>query len=786
MESENISEMKPLREAVKLFKRNIPGFKEKLTVAQLRENPYIVAMIQTSLSDGGISIEERFIIRKVTRACYSFVSGKIIDEVLPQAIEAEQINPTPIFSIGKMTKNLAKDNREITEYDCKIHVLTFSYIAAFEDDAYQAKKHFVDQLVDKFGITDRENKRVIMEVQENFIPRGKKRDGNIFREIVKPTEEKGEEYRGSKLKSLIEMFDFVKDYKALYIGSLVLMAIMCIIANANPVIIRYIIDNVFKQSDYSVFLRLLIGFSMFAFGLRVIMALTRFISQKFTVRSAHKASRDIKDKVYDHLMHLPFSYYDKNKTGEIISICTSDINNVTRTFATINAQLVRIVVTFIPAFIIMILMNWKLALISIATFPITVIMSMIFFGMESRAYETYQEQEAKVSAVVQENLTGVRVVKAFARQEFEEEKFEMENSEKYAKGKKLMSIHALFWPVTDVIGTVQICTSIIIGSMMTLAGTITLGTIVAFVQYLFMIIWPMKILGRMTVELGKASVSWKRINKILHTPAEEIHKGLEPDKNLRGEIEFKDVTFDYENDLPVIKDFNLKIEAGEKVALIGHTGSGKTTIVNLLSGFYPIKKGKVLVDGKSINEYARAYLNDQIGLIHQEGFLFSKSIKENIAFARKDASEKAIIEAAKRADIHDNIMNFPEGYETKVGEKGVTLSGGQKQRVTIARTILKDPAILILDDSLSAVDTETEARIQSALDEVMENRTSIIIGHRITSIMKADKIIVLEDGQIAQQGTHDELIKEEGIYKSIFDIQSRIEEEIEKEVTANE
>jgi ATP-binding cassette subfamily B protein len=786
MESENLNEMKPLRDAIKLFKRSVPGFKEKLTVSQLKENPYIITMIQTALSGGGISIEERFIIRKVTRAYYSFVSGKIIDEVLPRTIEDEKINPTSVYDIAKMTKNLGKNNREITEYDNKIHVLTFAYITAFEDDGYNRKKHFIDKLVEKFGITDRENERVIKEVKDNFLPRGKKRQGNIFREIVKPTEEKGEEYRGSKLRGVVEMFDFVKEDKTLYIGSLVLMAVMCIIANVNPVIIRYIIDNVFKQSDYSIFIRLLIGFSMFAFGLRIIMAVTRFISQKFTVRSAHKASRDIKDKVYNHLMHLPFSYYDKNKTGEIISICTSDINNVTRTFATINAQLVRIVVTFIPAFIIMLYMNWRLALISIATFPITILMSLIFFGMESRAYETYQEQEAKVSAVIQENLTGVRVVKAFARQEFEEEKFELENSEKYAKGKKLMSIHALFWPVTDVIGTVQICTSLIIGSIMTLSGTITLGTIVAFVQYLFMIIWPMKILGRMTVELGKASVSWKRINKILHTASEDIHTGIEPDKKLRGEIEFKDVTFEYENDLPVIKDFNLKIKAGEKVALIGHTGSGKTTIVNLLSGFYPIKKGEVLVDGRSINDYARAYLNDQIGLIHQEGFLFSKTIKENIAFARKDAGDEAIIEAAKRADIHDNIMNFPDGYETKVGEKGVTLSGGQKQRVTIARTILKDPAILILDDSLSAVDTETEARIQSALDEVMDDRTSIIIGHRITSIMKADKIIVLEDGNIAQQGTHDELIKQEGIYKSIFDIQSKIEEEIEKEVTANE
>jgi ATP-binding cassette subfamily B protein len=320
---------------------------------------------------------------------------------------------------------------------------------------------------------------------------------------------------------------------------------------------------------------------------------------------------------------------------------------------------------------------------------------------------------------------------------------------------------------------------------MTFTGEITLGTIVAFVQYLFMIIWPMKILGRLVVELGKSSVSWKRINKILNTPSDNINKGLNPESKLNGKIEFRNVTFEYEKDLPVIKNFNMVIDAGEKLALIGHTGSGKSTIVNLLSGFYPIKSGEVLIDGVNINDYSKSYLNDQIGLIHQEGFLFSKSIKENIAFARKGASDEEVIDAAKRADIHESIMSFPDNYQTIVGEKGVTLSGGQKQRVTIARTILKDPSILILDDSLSAVDTETEERIQKALDEVMEDRTSIIIGHRITSIMKADKIIVLEDGEIAQQGTHEELISEEGIYKSIFDIQSKIEEEIEKEVSAN-
>lgn len=785
MEEEKNNELKILREAKKIIKRKIPGFKEKLSIEEILNNPYICIMIQTALSSGDLSPEERFIIRKITRATYSFVEGKTIDKILSEVFEKEKETPTTINEIINKLKEKFGKNSEITDYDRKIHLLTFAYITAMEDGKFDEKEKFVNELAKKLKISEQEIKRVKTTVKNDFGVKGKKRTQgeNIFRNIIKPKTELGAEYKGSKLKALIQMFNFIKDYKGLYSLSLTTLAIMSILHIANPLIIRHIVDNVFTELNLNIFFILLISFCMFGFGLRVISVVSRFISGRTKIKAVQLASKNLKDKVYNHLMHLPFNYYDKNKTGELISICTSDIKKVTQTFNNVNHQFVRILVTFSAAFISMMLLNPTLALLSICTFPITGLISVFFFRKESSTYKDYQEQEARLSTILQENLTGVRVVKAFARQKFEKEKFDKENNAKYKIGKTLMKIHALFWPITDIIGVIQLCISILVGSLMTISGEISLGTLIAVVQFLNMIIWPMKILGRLIVELGKASVSWKRINHyILDKEKEDIHKGLSPARKMKGAIEFKNINFSYEEGLQVLKNINLKIEAGDKVAIIGPTGSGKSTIINLLGRFYESNSGQILIDGIDIKDYAKAYLNDQIGLIHQEAFLFSKNLRENIAFARTESSDEEIYASAKAADIHDNIMDFPEKYNTLVGEKGVTLSGGQKQRTTMARTIIKDPAILILDDSLSAVDTETESRILSAMDKIMENRTSIIIAHRITSIRKANKIIVLDEGEIVQQGTHDELIKIDGIYKSIFTIQSKIEEEIEREV----
>jgi ATP-binding cassette subfamily B protein len=421
--------------------------------------------------------------------------------------------------------------------------------------------------------------------------------------------------------------------------------------------------------------------------------------------------------------------------------------------------------------------------------PIIVIMSYFFFKKISRAYEKYQEQEAALSTVLQENLSGVRVVKAFARQGYERDKFEKENWKKYSRGRSLMLAHSLFWPVSDILCGAQMLFGYTIGALMAINGEITVGTYLAYAGLLVWIIFPMRNLGRLIVQMSTGMVSYRRVIDVISQDREPLDEGtFAPATPVKGDMEFKFVSFGYDPTQPVLSNINLKVRAGEAVALLGSTGSGKTTLVNLLPRFYEYTDGAIKLDGVELTDYPRSYLRSQIGIVEQEPFLFSKTIKENIKIGvDRPVTDEEVIAAAKAAAIHDSIMTFPEGYDTLVGEKGVTLSGGQKQRVAIARTLLKDPRILILDDSTSSVDMETEAEIRAALEVLMQGRTTYIIAHRVQSLMNADQIVVLDKGKIVQHGTHETLLEEEGLYRQIYDLQAKVEEELQEElaVTGN-
>jgi ATP-binding cassette subfamily B protein len=419
--------------------------------------------------------------------------------------------------------------------------------------------------------------------------------------------------------------------------------------------------------------------------------------------------------------------------------------------------------------------------------PFIVVVSIWFFKRISSVYEKNQEQEATLSTTLQENLTGVRVVRAFARQEFERGKFERDNWEKFVRGRRLLTWHSFFWPVTDVFCGVQMVTGLYVAALMVINGKLTLGDYLAYVGMIGMIIWPIRNLGRLVVQMSSGLVSYGRVMQIIKQDREPLTKGAhQPDGSLRGEVVFRDVCFTYaqtEADAHVLQDINFECQPGQAIALLGSTGSGKTTLVNLLPRFYEYTEGSLTLDGVELNQYPRHYLRQQIGLVEQEPFLFSRTIRENITYGvGQDVSDEQVVEAARAAAIHDVILGFPNGYDTLVGEKGVTLSGGQKQRVAIARTLLKDPRILILDDSTSSVDMETEEAIRGALERLMQGRTTFIIAHRIQSLMNADLILVLDKGRIVQRGTHDELIAQPGAYRRIYDIQTRIETELEQEI----
>jgi ATP-binding cassette subfamily B protein len=380
----------------------------------------------------------------------------------------------------------------------------------------------------------------------------------------------------------------------------------------------------------------------------------------------------------------------------------------------------------------------------------------------------------------------VRVVKAFARQGYERDKFETENWEKYTRGRRFTMMHAVFWPLSDILCFTQTLTGLLAGGLMVINGTITVGTFMAYAGILSWIIWPMRNMGRLIVDMSTGMVSYDRVMEIIKQEREPLGEDETPPvRQIRGDLVFEDVGFEYIAETPVLKHIGFRCRAGQSVALLGSTGSGKTSLVSLLPHFYDYTGGSIKLDGIELRDYPRRFLRQNIGIVEQEPFLFSRTIRENITYGvGRDVSDAEVEAAARAAAAHDFIMEFPEGYSTLVGERGVTLSGGQKQRVTIARTLLKDPRILILDDATSSVDTETEGEIREALNRLMRGRTSFIIAHRIQSVMNADLILVLDKGRIVQRGTHEELVELPGIYRQVYEMQARIEDELEREIAS--
>jgi ATP-binding cassette subfamily B protein len=448
----------------------------------------------------------------------------------------------------------------------------------------------------------------------------------------------------------------------------------------------------------------------------------------------------------------------------------------------------RIILLFTINFVALLDLNVNLALVSIIVIPLIVVISAFFFKKVSKAYEAYQQQEATLSTTLQENLSGVRVVKAFARQQYEIKKFENDNWDKFVRGRRLTSMHALFWPISDIFCSFQMLFGYYYGATLAINGVITPGTYLAYAGLVVWLIFPMRSLGRLIVQTSTGLVSYGRVMDVIKQEREPLDEGdYQPVGNIKGEITFKDVCFEYDVESPVLKNINLVCQPGQVIALLGSTGSGKTSLVNLLPRFYEYTSGSLMLDGVDIKRYPRKFLRSQIGIVEQEPFLFSRTIRENITFGiGRDVSQDEVEAAARAAAIHDVITTFPEGYDTLVGERGVTLSGGQKQRVAIARTLIKDPRILILDDATSSVDMETEAEIRSALERLMQGRSSFIIAHRIQSVMDADQIVVLDHGRIVQTGSHQDLMKEAGIYRQIFDLQTRIEDELAKDIAEAE
>lgn len=577
------------------------------------------------------------------------------------------------------------------------------------------------------------------------------------------------------------MWHLLEGYHKHYLGATLMLGVSAAARSGMYLFMGYFVDEILTKGKFG---KDLILAALSFVGLIMLQALSTFLSGWMAAQTAESSTRRLRDYLFDHIQRLSYSYHSETKTGDLLERASSDVDTLRRFFADQAIGIGRILFMFVINFVAIYNISHRLALISIVIIPVILVVSIFFFKKLSKAYEDYQEQEAILSTNLQENLSGVRVVKAFARQTYEMDKFERNNQEKYERGKKLNLMQSLFWPISDLICAAQQITSAYIAATMTIDGIISLGNFVSFSGLLGWLIWPIRNLGRLIVDTSRALVSLKRVTDILKIPEESLTDATyQPDTPLQGRICFDHVYFEYEKEHPVLEDVSFECQAGQVVALLGSTGSGKTSLVNLLPRFYDVTSGSILLDGVNLKEYSRTYLRSQIGIVEQEPFLFSCSIRDNITYGiKKEISQEEIEKAACDAAIHDVIMGFTNGYDTMVGERGVTLSGGQKQRVAIARTLLVNPKILILDDSTSSVDMETEVQIRQALENLMINRTTFIIAHRIQSIMSADLILVFDQGRIVQTGVHEDLIQQPGIYRSIYEIQTRIESALQEEI----
>lgn len=579
-----------------------------------------------------------------------------------------------------------------------------------------------------------------------------------------------------------------------FLWALIATIMMVIIGFLTPLLLSEIVDSILGSEPFTMpdflmnpinalggrdFLRQNLWIPALALILmNVVNGVFTFIKGRSSAIASENIARKLRNDLYRHLQHLPFAYHVKAQVGELIQRCTSDVDTIRRFLAVQVMEVVNTVLMVVIAMGILLPRSVPITLYSLILVPPLFCFATWFFKMVHKSFEVADEADGVLNAVLQENLSGVRVVRAFGQQEREVEKFDRVNNDLRKKNLRLNELLAIYWGGGDAISMTQTLLTLVVCIIYACNGWITVGTLIVFTSTLGMLLFPIRQLGRTLSDAGKAMVSMKRVQAILHEEAEpDEPNALKPD--LHGDIVFDHVSFAYPDDnVPVLRDVSFTIPAGKTAAVLGGTGSGKSTMMYLLQRLYTPTSGKITIGGVDIQQIDRKYLRAHVGLILQEPFLYSKSIRENVGITAPEQEAERIEHAADIASASGFIAKADKGWETVVGERGVTLSGGQKQRIAIARTLLKDNNILIFDDSLSAVDTETDAQIRAALRHEQKDVTTLIISHRVTTLSQADLILVLENGQITQQGTHAELCSQPGLYQRINSIQNALEEEL--------
>ncbi len=592
------------------------------------------------------------------------------------------------------------------------------------------------------------------------------------------------------------VFYFLRGSKRYFIAAVIFAALLSLLDLINPKIVGFTVDSILgdKPSSLPAFINTWIdgiggtavlkeNLWMIALAIVAVALLTAVCRFSFRVCNSMGAEtfvQTMRNDLFGHIMRLPFKWHSENRTGDIIQRCTSDVEQIKMFVSEQLTSLFRVVVLIVLSVVFMLNISVKLTIVSGVFIPLIIGYSFYFHKKIGGQFRIVDEEEGKLSSIAQENLTGVRVVRAFGRETYERSRFEKQNHFYTNMWIRLMQLMAAFWSVGDLFSYGQVIAVMVYGVMLCVRGEITAGDYIAFVQYNNMIRWPIRMLGRVISNLSKAGISIDRLMYIMNSDMEEDSEdALKPD--LKQDITFDNVSYTYENGThEILSDISFTIKAGSTVGILGGTGSGKSTLMYLLDRLYdlPEENGRIMIGDTDIRDISREYLRENIGMVLQEPYLFSRSLYENIRIAAREKGIDEVREAARIASLEDAIEHFKEGYETFVGERGVTLSGGQKQRTAIAQMLIRKPPIMIFDDSLSAVDAETDAKIRTALKKNVGESTVILIGHRITTLMNADQIIVMDKGRITESGTHDELLKNQGIYRQIYDLQMQQSEEV--------
>lgn len=580
--------------------------------------------------------------------------------------------------------------------------------------------------------------------------------------------------------------------RLLYFGSIIFVGLATLLSLVSPLIMRFTLDNVIygKSMELPAFLdRIVVGFGgidglrrnlwicgLALLAITIVNGVFQFVKGRWSAAASESIAKQLRDDLYDHIQRLPYDSHVKAETGDLIQRCTSDVETVRRFLSVQLVELGRAIIMLVAAIFIMIKIDKQMTLASVLVVPIIFTFAFVFFIKVQKAFLKADESEGRLSNILQENLTGVRVVRAFGRQVYEDEKFDRQNIEYRDLVNKLIRLLAMYWSLSDGLALFQIALVVVLGVYRASSGQITFGDMNVFVSYVSMLLWPIRQMGRILTDMGKTLVSVGRIQEILERPVESQDEDS-VEAPINGDIVFENVDFEYEKGKPILKNLSFRVKQGQTVAILGPTGSGKSSLVHLLQRLYDYTAGSITIGGVELKKIDKKWLRRQVGLVLQEPFLYSKTIKENIRIARPSASDEEVYQASRIASVHDVISEFEKGYDTPVGEKGVTLSGGQKQRVAIARTIINDCSILIFDDSLSAVDTETDAAIRRELNKRSKEISTFIISHRVTTLAEADLILVLDEGRLIQSGSHQDLSQQPGLYQRIWSIQNSMEEE---------